>query len=277
MKNVSQRLVDARKQNKLTQSYVAEKLEVSFQAVSCWERGETIPSVEKLCEIAKLYNVTIDWLLTGAKEPEIDINFEEPLSERLFNEDRMYTYVKTCAMIKGLEQTVKVLPYARDLHKGQVRKGKENVPYIYHPLLMACHALALGLDDDNLISTIILHDVCEDCEVQVDELPVNDETKVAVKLLTKDKTKDTEKYYADISENCVATMVKLIDRCNNISAMGTAFSKEKIVGYINETEKYVYPLLRLAKTKYSKYANQIFLIKYHMTSVIATLKYQITD
>ena len=277
MRNFSQRLVEARKLNNMTQSYVAEKLEVSFQAVSCWERGETMPGVENLSEIAALYNVTIDWLVTGEKEPEVEINFEEPLSERLFNEDRMYTYVKTCAIMKGLEQTVEVLPYARDLHKGQVRKGKENVPYIYHPLLMACHALSLGLVDDNLISAIIIHDVCEDCEVQVGELPVNDITKEAVNLVTKDDTKDIAKYYKDISGNCIATMVKLIDRCNNVSAMGTAFSREKIVEYINETEKYIYPLLRLAKTKYSKYANQIFLIKYHMTSVIATLKYQITD
>ena len=69
-------------------------------------------------------------------------------------------------------------------------------------------------------------------------------------------------------------MVKLIDRCNNVSAMATGFSKEKIIEYINETEKYVYPLMQKAKTKYTKYSNQIFLIKYHMTSVVSTLKHQ---
>lgn len=277
MKEFSQRLVEVRKLNGMTQSYVAEKLDVSFQAVSCWERGETVPGIEKLSEIAALYNVTTDWLLTGEKESEIELDFEEPLSERLFNEDRMYTYVKTYAIMKGLEQTVEVLPYARGLHQGQVRKGKENVPYIYHPLLMACHALALGLDDDDLVSAIILHDVCEDCEVQIDELPVNNVTKEAVMLLTKNSAKDMETYYKDISGNWIATMVKLIDRCNNVSTMSTAFSKEKLIEYINETEKYVYPLLRLAKTKYSKYSNPIFLIKYHMTSIIATLKFQITE
>ena len=51
------------------------------------------------------------------------------------------------------------------------------------------------------------------------------------------------------------------------------FSKERIIEYINETEKYVYPLLQKAKTKYSKYSNQVFLIKYHMTSVVTTLKH----
>lgn len=202
------------------------------------------------------------------------IDFEEPLSDRLFHEDRMYTYVETYAKKKELTQTLTVLPYARELHKGQFRKGKENVPYIYHPILMACHALALGLDNDDLISAVILHDVCEDCGVSIEELPVNAVTKEAVRLVTKDESKDLKKYYEDISMNWIATMVKLLDRCNNISGMATGFSKEKMIEYINETEKYVYPLLRIAKKRYFRYSNQVFLIKYHMTSVVATLKHQ---
>lgn len=275
MTDFSQRLQTARKQHKLTQSEVAEKLNVSFQAVSLWERGETMPEVEKLMEIADLYGVTIDWLLRGNSEKAIEIDFVEPISDRLFHEDRMYTYVKTIATTKGLKQTVEVLPYARELHKGQFRKGNGQIPYIYHPLLMACHALSLGLEDDDLISAVLLHDVCEDCGVSVEDLPVNDVVKEAVGLVTKDKSKDTETYYQDISENAIATMVKLLDRCNNVSGMSAAFSKEKLIKYINETEQYVYPLLQTAKTRYSEYSNQVFLIKYHMTSVVTSLKYQL--
>ena len=273
MTDFFQRLQTARKQHKLTQSEVAEKLNVSFQAVSLWERGETTPEVEKLMEIADLYGVSLDWILRGKEDAIAETDFVEPVSDRLFHEDRMYTYVKTIAITKGMTQTVEVLPYARELHKGQFRKGKEQVPYIYHPLLMACHALSLGLEDDNLISAVLLHDVCEDCGVRVEDLPVNDVVKEAVKLVTKDGTKDTYDYYQDISENAIATMVKLLDRCNNVSGMAAAFSKEKLVKYINETEKYVYPLLQTAKTRYSEYSNQLFLIKYHMMSVVASLKY----
>ena len=274
MNGFAQRLARVRKECRMTQNEVAERLNVSFQAVSLWERGETTPEIDKLPEIAALYRVTTDWLLTGKEESAVSIDFEEPLSDRLFNEDRMYTYVKTCAVMKRLAQTVSVLPYARELHKGQVRKGREHVPYIYHPLLMACHALALGLDDDDVISAVLLHDICEDCGVCPEDLPVNDKTKEAVMLVTKNKEKSTEEYYKDISENRIASMVKLLDRCNNVSAMSTGFSKRKIVDYINETEKYIYPLLQLAKTRYSRYSNQIFLIKYHLTSVVSTLKHQ---
>ena len=270
----SERLAKARKEKGFTQSDVAEKLNVSFQAVSLWERGETTPEIDKLVDIASLYQVSIDWLLTGKTEERVLLDFQDSLSDRLFNEDRMYTYVKTYASAKNLYQTSKVLPYARELHTGQVRKGKDKVPYIYHPLLIACHALALGLDDDNIVSAALLHDVCEDCGVTVDELPVNELTKEAVSLLTKVDSIDKEQYYQRISRNPIATMIKLLDRCNNVSGMAAGFSKEKLVEYIKETESVVYPLLQKAKSEYPMYSNQIFLIKYHMTSVIEAIKRQ---
>lgn len=273
MTDLSKRLAAARKERGMTQREVAEQLNVSFQAVSLWERGETSPDIDKLVEIASLYQVTTDWLLCGVKKENVLIDFQGSLSDRLFDEGRMYTYIKTYASVKKLYQTSKVLPYARELHKGQIRKGKDKVPYIYHPLLISCHALALGLDDDNIISTALLHDVCEDCGVSCEELPVNEETRTAVSLLTKTDD-DEENYFTQISQNAIATIVKLLDRCNNISSMAVGFSKEKMVEYIKETEKWFYPLLQKAKYEFPMYSNQIFLIKYHMTSVIEVIKHQ---
>ena len=69
-------------------------------------------------------------------------------------------------------------------------------------------------------------------------------------------------------------MIKLLDRCNNVSGMAACFSKEKLVEYIKETESFVYPLLHIAKNDYPMYSNQVFLVKYHMTSVIEAIKRQ---
>ncbi len=270
----SERLTKKRKEMKLTQGDIAEQLGVSIQAVSLWERGSTIPDTEKVMEIAFLLDVSIDWLLTGKVEESVSKEFKEDLEDRLFDENRMYTYVKTYAGMNGMFQTIKVLPYARELHKGQFRSGKDHVPYIYHPLTMACHALALGLDDDNLISAILLHDICEDCNVEIDELPVNEETRAVVALVTKGKDYCISSYYQDILGNAQATMVKLIDRCNNVSGMAAGFSKKKLTSYINETEKYIYPLIQKAKIEYPMYSNQLFLIKYHISSVLEAIKHQ---
>jgi len=283
MNDFALRLTEIRKHAKMTQAEVAERLNVSFQAVSLWERGETTPELGKIVEIASLFHVTTDWLLMGRTRNPVVMDLQVSLSDRLFNEERMYTYVKTYATIKHMNQTIQVLPYARELHKGQYRKGKDHVPYIYHPLLIACHALALGLDEDNLVSAALLHDVCEDCGVAVEDLPVNNETKTAVELLTKKKTMRNHEeermaqYYEDIMDNRIAAMVKLLDRCNNVSGMASGFSQERMAEYIQETEKWFLPMMHEAKKRYPMYSNQVFLIKYHMTSVLAAIKHQMQE
>lgn len=271
---LAERLVASRKAGGYTQSEIAEKLGVSFQAVSLWERGETTPELDKLVELASLFGVSLDWLIAGRQEERILPEFEELLSDRIFDEQHMYTYVKTYANVREMPQTVKALAFAREQHKGQVRKGRDKVPYIYHPLLMACHALALGLDDDDIVAASLLHDVCEDCEISPDELPAGDTVKTAVRFLTKEPGYDEEEYYRSISENPIATMVKLLDRCSNVSGMAAGFSRDKLAEYIRETERLVYPLLDRAKTEYPMYSNQLFLIKYHMSSVVEAVKRQ---
>ena len=270
---LAERLAASRKAGGYTQGEIAEKLGVSFQAVSLWERGETVPELDKLVQLASLFGVSLDWLIAGHKE-RILPEFEELLSDRLFDEEHMYTYVKTYAGVREMPQTVKAIAFAREQHKGQVRKGRDKVPYIYHPLLMACHALALGLDDDDIVAACLLHDVCEDCGVSPDELPAGDTVKTAVRLLTKETGYEEEEYYRRISENPIATMVKLLDRCSNVSGMAAGFSRDKLAEYIRETESLVYPLLDRAKTEYPMYSNQLFLIKYHMSSVVEAVKRQ---
>lgn len=278
MESFATRMVKARSNVNMTQAAVAERLEVSSQAVSLWERGENAPDISKLAELAELYGITVDWLLTGKEPAEAIVKVTEHLSERLFDEKKMYTYIKSYATAKGLFQTRSVLAYVRDMHKGQVRKGKDKVPYINHPLSLACHAIALGLDEDDLLSAALLHDVCEDCGVNVEDLPANDDTKKAVSLLTKNKkvTKSSEEglaeYYERLSEDRIALMIKILDRCNNVSNMASGFTIERMASYIIETEEHIYPLFDIADKKYPQYANQLYLIRYHMMSVVEALR-----
>ena len=140
MSDFSMRLTAARKKKRMTQSEVAEILNVSFQAVSLWERGETTPEIEKLTEIADLYGVSIDWLLRGKEEQALVIDFEEPLSDRLFHEDRMYTYVKTYATMKGLTQTIEVLHMQESCIKDRFEREKVKFRiFIIHCLWHVMH------------------------------------------------------------------------------------------------------------------------------------------
>ena len=281
METLGYRLAEARKNCGLTQAQVAEKLFLTTQSISSWECGNSVPDTEKVPEIAALYGVTTDWLLSGKLPSEKILEVTSHLSDRLFSETRMATYVGAYCNAKHLYQTRRALAFAKKKHSGQFRKvghGDERIPYIYHPLLLTCHALALGLEDDDLLSACLLHDVCEDCAVKPEELPVSEATKEAVRLLTKpenfEKTdKDETAYYDGIAGNRIATMVKLLDRCNNIASMATSFSDEKMSEYIIETQKYIHPLMEKARDDYPQYANQLFLIRYHMNSVLEALRH----
>ena len=52
-----------RKQNDLSQEELAEKCQVSRQAIAKWESGESVPTIEKLIYLDGLYEVTLDELV----------------------------------------------------------------------------------------------------------------------------------------------------------------------------------------------------------------------
>lgn len=194
----------------------------------------------------------------------------------MFSSEKMYTFVRGYASGACMDETLKALAFARNKHEGQLRKGGE--PYIVHPLTMACNALSLGLRDDELIATILLHDVCEDCNVALTELPVNESIRHSVELLTfsvmNDETKETAmvRYYNMILSDRSAAITKIIDRCHNVSSMAGVFSKMKLRSYIDETRQFVLPLLRKAKTVYPGDSDVLFALKYHMTSVVDAIE-----
>lgn len=57
------RLLNLRKQHNLSQEQLAEKLGISRQSVSKWERAEASPDTDNLIELAKLYQISLDELL----------------------------------------------------------------------------------------------------------------------------------------------------------------------------------------------------------------------
>lgn len=194
------------------------------------------------------------------------------MGKSVFSPEKMYTYIKGFATALRMEQTLKALSYAREKHQGQFRKSGD--PYIVHPLTMACDALSMGIKDDNTIATILLHDVCEDFGVSLKELPINDDVRRGVQLMTftvlDGETKEDAKkrYYSMLIQSKEAVITKLIDRCHNVSSMAGAFSIEKLKSYITETRTYVFPLLRQAKDHYPEESDRLFTLKYHITSVI---------
>lgn len=70
--SIANKLVELRKKNGLSQEELAEKLGLSRQAVSKWERAEASPDTDNLITLARLYGISLDELLLDAEaaEPE---------------------------------------------------------------------------------------------------------------------------------------------------------------------------------------------------------------
>jgi transcriptional regulator with XRE-family HTH domain len=63
---------ELRKSKNYTQLELAQLLNVTHQAVSKWERGESLPDIGLLIPTAKLLGVTVDELLNGEYNPALD-------------------------------------------------------------------------------------------------------------------------------------------------------------------------------------------------------------
>ncbi len=77
MDTMGERLLALRRKMGITQEDLAEELKVSRQSVSNWELNKTLPDTDKLFALAKIYEVSLDYMVFGIKAEETDKNIEE--------------------------------------------------------------------------------------------------------------------------------------------------------------------------------------------------------
>ena len=64
--DISEKILQLRKANNITQEELAEKINVSRQSISKWESGQSIPEKEKIVDLSGVFHVTTDYLLKTA-------------------------------------------------------------------------------------------------------------------------------------------------------------------------------------------------------------------
>ncbi len=74
MVNLGKKLKSLRLAENLTQSQVAERLNVSKTVISSYENDLRQPSYENLIKLARLYKVSTDWLLDNEKQTKFDFS-----------------------------------------------------------------------------------------------------------------------------------------------------------------------------------------------------------
>ena len=73
---IAKNLIELRQRNKMTQTELAQKLSYTDKAISKWENGDTTPPIAILKELADLYGVTIDYLVSDKPKENIGWRFE---------------------------------------------------------------------------------------------------------------------------------------------------------------------------------------------------------
>jgi Predicted transcriptional regulators len=99
--NFNEKLQILRKEKSITQEELAEKLNVSRQAISKWESGQTMPEINKIIELAKIYGVSLDDILID-KEQEIDEKIFDTQNEITVKSKRSIAVMIMEAVLLGL-------------------------------------------------------------------------------------------------------------------------------------------------------------------------------
>ena len=81
----NEKLFSLRRKSGFSQEELAEKLNVSRQAVSRWEMGETMPDAKNLLELSDIFGVSIDYLLRDEMETEKAKKEEKQASAQTVN------------------------------------------------------------------------------------------------------------------------------------------------------------------------------------------------
>ena len=69
--DLGKRISDLRNEKKMTQTELADKLNVSTQAISKWETGAGFPDIQIIPQLADIFNTTADFLLGCEKKQKI--------------------------------------------------------------------------------------------------------------------------------------------------------------------------------------------------------------
>lgn len=118
-KGLGLRIKELRKQNKWTQKALAAKLDMHFAQLNKYECGLNSPPLEKLVELAEVFNTTVDYLLTGNSSDERPLHnlrllerFKELEAVNAGDQETVISLIDAMIMKSKVEGAVKPLTKA---------------------------------------------------------------------------------------------------------------------------------------------------------------------
>ena len=156
MKSIGGKIAMLRKEKNLTQMELADMLNISYQAVSNWERGETMPDISKLPELAQIFNHSIDEMLGNHQSTKI---IENIIGDNLIEEEI------------SIEDFKSVAPLLKPTQISEISKGinitddiNDMVDYLPFVSREVVDVIAQkGIDNDQILLDAFLPFVSREC------------------------------------------------------------------------------------------------------------------
>jgi (p)ppGpp synthase/HD superfamily hydrolase len=170
---------------------------------------------------------------------------------------------------RNYTRAVDAMELALEHHTGLRKDGK--TPEFQHQLEIGHYirTLPLGENMENCLIVAFLHDLPEDYDYPLEKIREKFGATVrdAVWLVTikyQGMKKEKKEYYEQISENCIASIVKGADRIHNVGSMQGVFTETKQKAYVQEVKGHICLMLKTARRKFpsqeSAYENIKFIL-----------------
>lgn len=159
-------------------------------------------------------------------------------------------------LAKEYHRASRALELVKKYSTGFRKDGK--TPELYHPLALVFYLKTICsslMHPEETIIVALKHDLGEDYGLTKEDVENTDGLRVArafarMTKKTSGMAKTTDAYYVELAEDSIASIAKSADRIHNHQSMVGVFSREKIEEYLEETQTYVLPMIRVARRNF---------------------------
>lgn len=257
--------IDAFKKERM-ENYVREITMYFYPLIS---KGKTLyPDFSRILTIMKYLIVSIIESVAAV------LNLNGIIVEEAY--EKTYFFIKGFAIGKSsMQNTLKALPLAKEYYKGLTRKSGDS--FITHPLRVCSYLITLKIDDDIICSAALLHEIIKKCNLEHNGVEIRTKYHLNpvildyIRLLANSEHYPLDLYYEELSQRPEVMLLKLSNRAHTCTTLINS-SDNEIREYVDECEKFIYPLCQYGIEHYPEHSYSIQIMQYHIRSVCNVVK-----
>ena len=178
----NEKLINLRKKAGLSQEELGYKLNVTRQTVSKWELGQTTPEMDKLIEISKIFNISVDELINES-ETKNDSN-SNPIIE-----DQPIEKQENSMNTEGVDNNSNIFNEAKNIIDGTDKKMEISQ---FNGPIKIYNGTQMGVGVKSVLDTVITSNKTKENKIKVKFMEIETENVDEIKNLKQNIDKYTD-------------------------------------------------------------------------------------